>query len=246
MGYSGPVLSGVQDADNSDRVCEKVLQELVEEHHVSAGMVFPRPVIWLSGAPGSGKGANSCHVMRALGISSEPIVVSELLDTDDLQSRKDRGDLVDNSIVVRATFLALLRGKGGEGLVMDGYPRSLFQAKFLYLLERKLRALSSEDPQFRVIVFSVDEATSLERQLSRGRKAIAYNQEVKQTGNGALREVRSTDVDEVLARRRYKNFLSDTEVALRYLQSTDIPFVEIDSRGSFDDVKKRIVHRIKR
>jgi adenylate kinase len=245
-GYSASVSSEVQNSVCSEQSCESILQELAEEHHLSKGMSFPRPIVWLSGAPGSGKGANSCHVMRVLGISAEPIVVSDLLNSEDLKNHKDHGDLIDSRIVVRMVLAALLRCKGGEGVIIDGYPRSFFQAKFLYLLEKKVQALIGIDPQFRMIVFTVDERTSLDRQLLRGHKAIAHNQEVKQSKSGVLREVRSTDVDEALARKRYRNFLDNTDAALRYLQASGMPFVEIDSRGSFEEVKKHIEQKIRK
>ena len=79
-------------------------------------------------------------------------------------------------------------------------------------------------PVFHIVVFFVEEPLSVERQLMRGRKAIAHNRtncicvashafgsalyarrcfwsvRVQQTGVGELVEVRSTDVDEKLAR----------------------------------------------
>jgi adenylate kinase len=231
--------------EDLDRRCGQMLEELWEEYHLSPGTPFPRPVIWLSGAPGSGKGVNAGHVRRALGLSAEPVVISELLQSQDSRSRIDHGDLVDDLSVIRASLGALLRAKKGEGLLMDGYPRSLLQAKFLYRLVEKWRTLGAEALQFRMLVFSVDEATSLERQLSRGRKAMAHNQEVRRSGKGTLREVRPTDIDETLARRRYHTFLQETDAALRYLQSTGMPFVEIDSRGPFDVVQKRIEQKLR-
>jgi adenylate kinase len=236
----------VPEAGDIDSICEQIWQEFVEKYHFSSDMGFPRPVIWLSGAPGSGKGANSCHVMRVLGLSTEPIIVSDLLNSEDLKSHKDQGDLIDSRIVVRIVLDALLRCKSGEGIVLDGYPRSFFQAKFLHLLEGKIRSLTGIDPQFRIIVFAIDEQTSLERQLLRGRKAIVHNQEVKQSRNGVLREVRPTDIEEALARKRYRNFLDNTDASLRYLQASGMPFVEIDSRGSFEEVKKRIELKIRK
>jgi len=232
-------------AEDAGERCRQLLEELWAECSFSPRTPFPQPVVWLSGAPGSGKGANANHVMRVLRISAAPVVVSELLNTRDLRLRIDHGDLVDDPTVIRASLAALRKAKGGEGLILDGYPRSLFQAKFLHLFGEKLKIFFQKDPDFRMVVFSVDEATSLERQLGRGRKAIAHNQEVRRSGRGVLHEVRPTDVDETLARRRYRAFLRETDAALRYLQSTGMPFAEIDSRGSFEVVRKRIEARLR-
>ncbi|MDR3143419.1 MAG: nucleoside monophosphate kinase [Puniceicoccales bacterium] len=231
--------------EDADRRCGQILEELWEEFPLSPSTPLPWPVIWVSGAPGSGKGVNAGYVKRVLGISAEPVVISELLQSQDSRSRIDHGDLVDDLSVIRASLKALLQARGGEGLLMDGYPRSLLQAKFLHRLEEKWRALGLGMLQFRMLVFSVDEATSLERQLSRGRKAMAHNQEVKRTGKGVLREVRPTDIDETLARRRYHTFLQETDAALRHLQSTGMPFVEIDSRGPFEVVQRRIEQKLR-
>ena len=45
-------------------------------------------------------------------------------------------------------------------------------------------------------VLYVDEQISIERQLARGRHAKEHNEKVRQTGIGALLEVRATDQSE--------------------------------------------------
>ena len=68
-------------------------------------------------------------------------------------------------------------------------------------------------PQFRVCVLFVDEETSVERQLSRGRQAKEWNEKILRgelpEADGVpaqMVEERPTDFDEKFARSRYKIF----------------------------------------
>ena len=65
------------------------------------------------------------------------------------------------------------------------------------------------------MVLFVDEKTTVERQLKRGRQVRAHNEEVRRTGIGELLEERPTDYDEDLARRRYRVFKEQTWDALQ-------------------------------
>lgn len=53
-------------------------------------MVFPKEIIWLAGAPGSGKGTMSEYIMRERDIAAGPIEVSGLLKGERFQRLKDQ------------------------------------------------------------------------------------------------------------------------------------------------------------
>jgi hypothetical protein len=57
-------------------------------------MRFPKELILLGGAPGSGKGTNSDFIRKVRGIEAPPIVVSQLLDTPEARAGKARGGMV--------------------------------------------------------------------------------------------------------------------------------------------------------
>ena len=41
-------------------------------------MVFPKEIMWLGGAPGSGKGTNTPFILRERGLTAPPLVISEV------------------------------------------------------------------------------------------------------------------------------------------------------------------------
>jgi adenylate kinase len=91
-------------------------------------------------------------------------------------------------------------------------------------------------PIFRITVLFVGEQTSLDRQLRRGREIAEHNERVRQTGVGELVELRPTDVDEALARNRYRTFKELTFEALTSLRrhfhyhfvNADAPLGEVE------------------
>src|ERR1700760_4677086 len=48
-------------------------------------MRFPKELILLGGAPGAGKGTNTDFIREMRGITAQPIVVSQLLDSPEAQ-----------------------------------------------------------------------------------------------------------------------------------------------------------------
>lgn len=56
------------------------------------------------------------------------------------------------------------------------------------------------------MVLFIEEAVSIERQLSRGAKVREHNRRVAETGFGELLPIRNTDEDADLARHRYREF----------------------------------------
>ena len=82
----------------------------------------------------------------------------------------------------------------------------------------------------------VGEQTSVERQLGRGREIVAHNERVRRTGVGEPLELRPTDVDEALARNRYRTFKELTFEALTSLRrhfhyhfvNADAPLADVE------------------
>jgi adenylate kinase len=82
----------------------------------------------------------------------------------------------------------------------------------------------------------VGEQPSVDRQLRRGREILAHNERVRRTGVGELVELRPTDVDEALARNRYRTFKELTYEALTSLRrhfhyhfvNADAPLADVE------------------
>jgi adenylate kinase len=197
--------------------------------------IAPRSIIWINGAPGSGKGTNSRNVMRALNISLRPIVVSDLLNTDEFKKKIDQGLLVDDAEVTFLVFKRIFEEGAGKSIIVDGYPRTTIQADCIRLLQAQIKDASLS---MVAIVLLVDERTSIQRQLTRGREAEEHNMKISGKGT-ELVEVRTTDKDPGLAHRRYTEFYEKTYPALRMLKKfTD--YHEIEAKGSVIEVRDRI------
>ena len=173
-------------------------------------MRFPKEIILLGGAPGSGKGTNTDFILKARGLTCEPIVVSALLDTPEAKKIKDAGGMVGDREVIGLLLKRLLEPQFRDGVILDGFPRTKVQVECLKLLVEHIQALRSEfyntplGIHFRqtiihIMVLFVDEKTSVERQLKRGREIQEHNAEVRRTGVGELQEERATDYDTALA-----------------------------------------------
>ena len=60
---------------------------------LSAGSL-PAEIIWLMGAPGSGKGTNTPFIQKARGITSPPIIMSSLLQSPEMRALIDGGVMI--------------------------------------------------------------------------------------------------------------------------------------------------------
>lgn len=212
---------------------------------------FPKEIIWVNGAPGSGKGTNTPFIMRERSITAEPIVTSELLNTPEAQKIKDAGNLVSDPLVVRLLFQRLLSPEYVNGVLVDGFPRTRVQGECLKLLYVKMLELRKEflgtplaqhfpQPVFRITVLYVEERESVERQLKRGRQIIAHNQRVRDTGVGELMEERATDLNEEACRKRYRIFKEQALEALQSLKKT-FHYHLINAQADIATVERNII-----
>ncbi|MBT8037687.1 MAG: nucleoside monophosphate kinase [Verrucomicrobiae bacterium] len=188
-------------------------------------MRFPKELILLGGAPGSGKGTNTDYICKVRDITSDPIVISSLLDSPEMKALKDGGHMINDRDVVDILFRKMLDPTYREGVVLDGFPRTKVQVECIKMLYDQMVTLRREfqdtplkvhfkQPIYHIMVLFIDEAESIARQLKRGREVIAHNEEVKRTGSGQLFEERPTDTNEELARNRYRTFKEQTYDAL--------------------------------
>jgi hypothetical protein len=81
----------------------------------------PREVVWLNGAPGSGKGTNTPFIQRSRNLG-RAVCISDLLAKEQ-HAAINAGALVSDAAVVDALLAALLdpaRGAESAGAVIDG------------------------------------------------------------------------------------------------------------------------------
>jgi adenylate kinase len=216
---------------------------------------FPKEIILLGGAPGSGKGTNTNFILKARGLTCEPLVVSALLDTPEAKKIKDSGGMVGDREVIGLLLRKLLEKQFRDGVILDGFPRTKVQVECLKLLVEHIQALRSEfydtpigihfrQTTVHIMVLFVDEKTSVERQLKRGREILAHNAEVRRTGVGELLEERATDYDTGLAQRRYRVFKEQTWDALQSLKEI-FHYHFINAQGDIREVEQNILGELK-
>jgi adenylate kinase len=222
----------------------------LEEEYGRENLRFTKELILLGGAPGSGKGTNSGFISKARGLTCEPIVVSSLLDTPEAKRIKEAGGMVGDTEVVGILFRKLLEEEYRDGCILDGFPRTRVQVECLHLLIQKMNQLYREyhstplainfrKPTVHAVVLFIDEKTSIERQLLRGRKIAEHNERVETENDGEPLELRLTDLDPTAAKRRYRVFKEKTWDALQSLKKI-YHYHFIDAGGDIAEVERNI------
>ena len=83
--------------------------ELLNEEVGHENLRFPKELILLGGAPGSGKGTHTKYILNARGLTCPPIVISQLLTTPEAQKIKDQGQMVGDTEVIGILLRELLK-----------------------------------------------------------------------------------------------------------------------------------------
>ena len=237
------------DLKNAEKIFSEAMERL-ESRFSREDMCFPKEIMWLGGAPGSGKGTNTPFILRERDITAEPIVMSDLLDTPEMQRLKDAGQFVGDAEVIEILLAELLKPQYESGVVVDGFPRTKVQVECVKLLYNRMIELRREffdtvhgpkfrRPIFRITVLYVTEKVSVERQISRGQKIHQHNIEVEETGNGTVIPLRKTDIDPDLAKGRYDLFKEQTFDALESLRQHFFYHI-VDANGPIDEVENNI------
>lgn len=215
---------------------------------------FPKEIILLGGAPGSGKGTNTAFIAKTRGLTCPPIVISALLDSPEARRLKDAGNMVGDREVVGLLLRELMKPIYRDGVILDGFPRTNVQVECLKLLVDKMHGLRREffnsplsihfrQPTVHIMVLFVDEKESIARQLKRGAQTRMHNDEVLRTGIGTLAEDRATDHDEALAQRRYRVFKEQTWDALQSLKEI-FHYHFINAQGPIEEVEQNILKEL--
>lgn len=231
-----------------------VWEELEEEFGLE-NLAFPREIFWLNGAPGSGKGTQTQFIMEYCGLTARPIVISDLLESPEARRLKDAGMMVGDREVTSLLMRELLHPARQTGVVVDGYPRTKVQVECLKLFYQQLTDLRRSflgtefekrmhKPIFHIIVLYVDETTSVQRQIERGRKTQEMNKRALATGEGKVRELRKTDLSVDSARNRYRTFKEITYESLTTLREI-FYYHLVNAQDSIEDVQRSIVKELK-
>jgi len=246
-------LDKIKNLANSDKFLQyeaentfsSVWSELVSKYGLE-NLQFPSEVIYLAGGPGSGKGTNTNLLKEVLDVKEDPIVVSSLLNSPECQEIKKQGGLVNDKLVLELLLKEISRPTYGTKkgpVIIDGFPRSAKQVKFVELLYEKLCYLrrsvnpNASMPKFRVSILHVSEEESVRRQISRGYQAIQENI-VRKENDLPLLEIRDTDTDPEASKKRYALYQNQFTELCKLKSKFEVNL--IDANGSLEEVQDTI------
>ena len=177
------------------------------------------------GPPGAGKGTQATKLASEFGlahISTGDMLRDHISNETELgkiaKSVMDEGQLVSDELVIKMLVERLGNDDCKNGAILDGFPRTLPQAK-------SLENIKNEFPVSKVIVFEVDEEELVQRILLRG-----------QTSG------RSDDTQESL-KVRFEIYSQDTEPLIDFYNQQD-KVVKIDAAGDINEIYQNIAKHL--
>ena len=180
--------------------------------------------IMLIGAPGSGKGTQANFIKEDFGlahISTGDLLRANIENGTTLgttaKTFMDKGDLVPDDLVIKMLYEKLNEDDSKNGFMLDGYPRTVEQAK---ALDKMLTEMSLKLDI--IINLKVNDETVIKRLLGRGR----------------------TDDNTETITNRLKVFKSQSEPVLEYYNSK-IKILNIESEGTAETIYENIKNKIK-
>ncbi len=123
------------------------------------------------GGPGSGKGTQAQNIAQQFNltvVSTGNILRQAIVMEDDLgieaKEYVEKGELVPDNMMIKFIKRRLLEKDVAQGWILEGYPRTAFQAEELdFLLEEEL-----EQKINHAIYLEVSKETMMQRSLARG------------------------------------------------------------------------------
>jgi adenylate kinase len=184
--------------------------------HTVIGIIF--------GPPGSGKGTQAARIedeFHLKHLSTGAILRSEVAKGTPTGKEAGRimaaGDLVPDELIVEIVRRRLPEAEAGAGVLLDGFPRTVAQARALDVM------LADEGHRVDfVIALDVPESELVER--------ILHRAEV---------EGRADDTREAIAERMHE-YRKLTAAVLDHYRKQGVRVEEIDGRGTPDEVFERV------
>jgi len=177
----------------------------------------------LFGPPGSGKGTQAAMLAKRYGfthISTGEIFRREMKDETVLglkvKNIVERGELVPDSLLVEILESAINRLGDVDGVIFDGYPRTLQQADDL-----KTLMVKRQDAVDMVLALEVNDSEIIQRLLKR-----------------AELEGRKDDTREVVE-NRIGVYNQQTQPLIDYYKAEGV-FASVNGIGTIDDIQEKI------
>ena len=207
-------------------------------------------IVVLAGPPGAGKGTHGRRIAAKRGwphVSSGDLLREAVESGSDLGRRAEEymkaGTLVPDEIMLEWVEELLNRPEYASGVVLDGFPRTVPQARGLdELLDRRGTEVG------RVLVFDIDEEAAVKRlatRISCSRCGYVYNlasNPPDDTGTcracGGTLETRRDDTTETV-RARFEEYRHLTVPMIEHYRGRNKVSV-IATDGTIDDVGRRV------
>ena len=175
----------------------------------------------LLGPPGAGKGTQADRIadqFQLVHVATGEILRANVADGTPLgevaRAYLDSGELVPDDVVVAMVLERLTQPDCAHGFLLDGFPRSVAQAR---ALDQRLAELGT--PLDAAINLEVAEEELLHRLARRGR----------------------ADDNTEIVRKRLQVFASSTRPLLDYYDGQGLLF-SVTAAGTIDEVSERILH----
>jgi adenylate kinase len=205
----------------------------------------------IMGPPGAGKGTQAKRLAERFGLShlsSGDILRAQKSSGSELGKKlrtyMDAGALVPDEVVV-AIMAGAIAAQAKDGLLLDGFPRTLAQAQ---ALDRQLEQLCL--PLELVLVVDVPDEAVVERIVGRRScpkckrpyhvKYLRPRNDGRCDDCGLELQQRSDDTEETVKKRLAAYHAQTAPVIEYYTGAGRAPVVKVDGRGSPDEVTARL------
>jgi adenylate kinase len=181
-----------------------------------------RQTVLLFGPPGAGKGTQAKRLeqtLRSPHVSTGDMFRDHLARRTELGQKVEHimksGQLVPDAVTNEMVRERLLRPDASLGVILDGFPRNVAQARWLdlFLQARGYGVLG-------VVVIDVPPAVLVQRIASR-----------------ASKEGRSDDTDAAVIKKRLDVYTAQTEQCLSYYKGAGSPVHVVDGSASVEQVE---------
>ena len=209
--------------------------------------------IIMLGAPGAGKGTQAdkiCAKYNIPHISTGDIFRANIKNNTELgqkaKSYMDKGELVPDELVVDLVVDRIKADDCANGYVLDGYPRSLEQAK---MLEEINKNVDKEAASFKAIYFDIDTQILIERIIYRESCPVCgeiYNKKFKPSKVAGKCDKCNVDLktraddNEETAKLRFETYFNETAPLVKFYEDKGVLY-KIDANGSIDEVWERLL-----
>jgi len=199
----------------------------------------PARIVLVVGGPGSGKGALCERLVKECGIIH--LSCGEMLREEveantplgrEVEEIMERGELV-SSATVTALMRRRMRSFPGRRVLLDGFPRSLENARdFVKLC----------GPPELALHLDCEDTVLLERILARGGMTAREAKLAQEENKGEVEATAVRADDNVhTAIQRLKNYHKHHQSTMDWLKKIKVPIVEIDCSGSKEEVWQQLM-----